>query len=154
MNYRSDMPQLSKFRLKPEVEKRINELLSTVLIKIKNKDELNNFIDDFLSPIEKTVLAKRLAIAVLIAKGNDYSEIYEVLKVTPGTISKVSLKMKYGNGAIKKVANKIVNSDINKAMLQELASVFDVPIKGLPISEYHRKVQKRTQNIKRLEKEI
>jgi len=146
--------QVSRFKLKPEVEERIFDLLSDSLIRFKNKKELNDFLDDFLSPIEKTVLAKRLAIAVLIAKGNDYLDIGRILKVTPTTIAKMSLHMKYGNGAVKKVAERIVSSDNAKIILQDLAGIFDVPIKSLPLSEYSKKVAERDRKIYRLQKEI
>ena len=148
------MTQVSRYKLRVDVEKRIYDLLNDVLAGIKDKKEISNFLDDFFSPTEKTVMAKRLAIAILIAKGNDYQDIGQILKVTPVTISKMSFRMKYGNGSVKKIANKIANSDDNKALLQELASVFDVPIKGLPISEYHKKVRIRSQNVKRLKKEL
>jgi len=146
--------QVSKYKLRVEVEQRIYELLSDSLAKIKDKGEMNNFLDDFFSPTEKTVMAKRLAIAVLLSKGNDYQEIRQILRVTPVTISKMNLRMKYGNGSVKKIADKIAISDDNKALLQELASVFDVPTKGLPISDYHYKVRERSQKINRLKKEI
>ncbi len=62
--------------------------------------------------------------------------------------------MKYGNGSVSKVAMEIANSDSSKALLQELASIFDVPIKGLPISEYHKKVRKRDEKVKTLKREL
>lgn len=148
------MTQLSKYKLKPEVDKRINDILSSVFLGLKTKNELNNFLDDFLSPIEKTVLAKRLAIAVLIAKGNDYRSIGEILKVTPNTISKMSLHMKYGNGSIKKVTDKILTGDAGRIIIQELASFFDVPTKGLPISDYYKKKHDRAEKIYKLKHEI
>lgn len=154
MYYHSDVTQVSRFKLRPEVEKRIYSLLVDNLVGFRDKEEFNSFLDDFLSPIEKTILAKRLAIAVLIAKGNDYQNIREILKVTPGTISKMSLHMKYGNGAVRRAAERVLLADSNKALLQELASVFDVPTKGLPLSGYHAKVTKREQKIYSLQKEL
>jgi uncharacterized protein YerC len=148
------MTQVSKYKLREDVETRIYDLLSSVLVKIKNKNEVNGFLADFFSPTEKTVMAKRLAIAVLIAKGNDYRTIAQILKVTPITISKMSLRMKHGNGSVKKIAEQIANSDDNKALLEELLSAFDTPTKGLPISEYHKKIQRRSQKIRRLKKEL
>lgn len=148
------MTQVSKHKLRFEVENRIYELLNDSFSEIRDKDEFNNFLDDFLSPIEKTVLAKRLAIAVLISKGNDYKNICAILKVTPNTVSKMSFRIKYGNGSVKKMADKIVASDDNKALLEELASIFDIPIKGLPKSEYIKKVQKRNKNIDRFKNKL
>lgn len=148
------MTQVSQIKLRPDVEERIYKLLVEVLIRFKDKKDLSSFLDDFISPTEKTVLAKRLAIAALIAKGNDYSRIRQILRVTPSTIAKMSLHMQYGNGSVKKVANKIASSDSGKALLQELLGIFDLPAKGLPISDYHKKVQKREKKIYKLKKEL
>lgn len=148
------MTQVSRFRLREDIQKRINELLAEVLLGIKDKSELELFLEDFLSPIEKTVLSKRLAIAILLAKGNDYANIARVLKVTPTTISKMSLHMKYGNGAIAKITEKVLNKDSKNIILQELASIFDVPIKGLPLSNYYKKKKERENKIYRLKKEL
>lgn len=148
------MTQVSKYKLKLDVEDRIYKLLSDSLSDINNKDDFNNFLNDFLSPTEKTVFAKRLAIAVLLSKGNDYKNVCAILKVTPVTVSKMSLRMKYGNGSVKKIADKIAVSDDNKALLEELGSIFDMPMKGLPLSEYHKKVQQRSKNIHRLKKSL
>ncbi len=148
------MTQVSKLRLRVDIEKRIYDLLDEVITGIKNKNDFSGFLDEFLSPIEKTVLAKRLAIAVLLAKGNEYSEIRQILRVTPITISKVSLRMKYGSGFLKKIAERVANSDDNKALIQELVGIFDVPIKGVPRSEYHKKVHGRNEKIYRLKREL
>jgi uncharacterized protein YerC len=148
------MTLVSRRILRPDVEKKIYELLVDVLVKLKSKKELNDFLDDFLSPVEKIILAKRLAIAVLIAKGNNYQSIGEILRVTPGTISKISLRMKYGNDVIRKVAERVLRSDLSKALLEEFVGILDVPIKGLPLSKYHKRVVERKQKIQSLQKEL
>lgn len=148
------MTQVSKYKLRLNLEERIYELLSNTLAGIKNSTDFKIFLNDFLSPTERTVLAKRLAIAALIEKGNDYRQICQILRVTPTTISKVAFRMKYGNGSIKKISENIAVLDDNKALLEELGSIFDLPVKGLPISEYTKKVQKRSQVINRLKKEL
>lgn len=148
------MTQVSRFKLREDIQERINELLAEVLLGIKNKFELKLFLDDFFSPIEKTVFSKRLAIAILLAKENDYANIARVLKVTPTTISKMSLHMKYGNGAMNKITEKILNKDSRNVILQDLASIFDVPIKDMPISTYYKKKKERENKIYRLKKEL
>jgi len=148
------MTQVSQIKLRPEIEERIYKLLVEVLAGIRNTSDFTNFLDDFISPTEKTVLAKRLAIAVLIAKGNDYDRIRQVLRVTPSTIAKMSFHMQYGNGSIRKTIDKIAISDSSKALLQELLSIFDLPTKGLPISEYHKKNKKRNIKIQSLKYEL
>lgn len=148
------MTQVSRLKLKTEIEERIYELFNKTLAGIKSKNEIDSFLDDFLSPTEKTVFAKRLAVAVLLAKGNDYAQIRTILRVTPVTISKMSLRMKSGNGAVKKEANRIVVSDDNRALLEELTSIFNVPTKGLPLVEFRNKSSKKLRNIQRFKKEL
>lgn len=148
------MTQVSRFKLRVDLEKRIYDLLSTTLAGIKDKGEINNFLDDFLSPTEKIVFAKRLAIAVLLAKKREYDEIRQILRVTPITISKMSLRMKYGNSSLKRITDKVVASDDNRALFQELLSMFDSPTKGLPKSEYYKKVNKREAVIRKLKTQL
>lgn len=123
-------------------------------MKMKNKSELDNFLNDFMSPTERTVLFKRLAVAVLLAKGNDYRSISDILRVTPITISKMSFRMKYGNGSVKKISEKIMTKDKGKAILEELTGIFDNPIKERPRGEYRKNIWERNKKIRKLRKEI
>ena len=88
------MTQVSRFMLRPEVWEKIFDLFTDTFLRIKDKKKLNDFFDNFFSPTEKIMLSKRLAIAVLLAKGNDYGSIKNTIRVTDGTISKVNLLLK------------------------------------------------------------
>lgn len=148
------MSQVSKFRLRPYVWDRIFDLYVETLISLKNKEQLASFLDDFLSPTERIVYAKRLAIVVLLEKGNSYEEISQILRVTPSTISKMSTIIKYGNGELKNISVKIAKKDKTKAMWEELLSLLDLPGKGLPISEWKKKRWKSAEKVRRLIKEV
>ncbi len=148
------MTQVSKIRLRPEVDQRIYDLLENTLIKFRNKKEIINFLNDFLSPIEKTILAKRLAIAVLLEKGNIYENISNILRVTPNTINKMSLKIKYGNGAVKKVAENIANSDLGMALIEEILGIFSQKKRTLTGEVYRKPILERDRKIKRFIKKI
>jgi hypothetical protein len=48
----------------------------------------------------------------------------------------------------------VLQKQAGQILLQELFSMFDTPTKGLPISEYYKKVAHRKENIKILEKGV
>jgi uncharacterized protein YerC len=148
------MTMVSKYKLRPEVWDRIFNLFSESLLSIKDKNKFDLFLNDFLSPTEKIMLAKRFAMAVLLAKGNNYEEIKRILHVASATIAKMNIHIKYTEKGINETIQNVLKKDNTKAIWEEIQSIFDIPIKGLPLSEYHKKVAKRNKNIFRLEKEI
>ncbi len=60
------MTQVSKYPISDLVYQRILEIFFETLVGIKTKAEAYQFIKDFLSPTEQTMLSKRLAIAFLL----------------------------------------------------------------------------------------
>lgn len=66
------MTQVSKYPVHRDVEKRMFEIFKTTISNLKHSEEIEDFLEDFLSPVEKIMLAKRLAIAVLLAKNYTY----------------------------------------------------------------------------------
>lgn len=141
---------MSKYKLRPEVWNKVFNLFTTSLSSIKNKNNFEVFLNDFLSPTEKIILAKRFAIAVLLAKGNKYEQIKSLLHVTSATISKVSMSLKYNDKGINETIKVTLKKDVSKIIWDEIKSVFDIPIKGLPISEYHKKTRDREKTIQNL----
>jgi len=105
------MAQISKYPVSKKVEERMFELLHKAISNLKDTGDIENFLSEFLSPVEKIVLAKRFSIAVLLEKGLDYDTIAEKLRVTPITISKVSLQRKFAGNGYKKVIEKILQQE-------------------------------------------
>lgn len=105
------MAQVSKYPIHKSVEKRIFEILRTTISNLKRSDDIEEFLYDFLSPVEKIMLAKRLAIAILLAKGYSYPSIRHILRVNPTTIATVSLSLKYSGKGYKKMVEKILSDE-------------------------------------------
>ncbi len=152
--YSESMTQVSRIKLRIDIENRIYKLLSQTLAGIKKEDEFNDFLDDFLSPTERTVFAKRLAIAILLAKGCDYAEIRKTLRVTPTTISRANFRMNYGNGSVKKAAENIANSDYGKALAEEILGIFEPKRRTLAGEVYKNPILEKERKLRRLKKEI
>lgn len=105
------MPQVSRFPVKQEVYERIFELLLKTVADSHDKKEARLLLDDLLTPTEKIMLAKRLAIAVLLAKGYQYGSIQEILRVSKPTIAMVNLAFKYKGAGYKKFVAKVLGEE-------------------------------------------
>lgn len=109
------MPHISRQELDFKTKKQIIDTFEMVLGKMK-KDEVSQFLYSILSETERIMLAKRLAIAILISSGLDQTKITRALGVTAETVHRVELTMlKRPRGF--EVANKKIKTD---ALIQEM----------------------------------
>lgn len=102
------MAQISRKPIRKEVYEQIFELLLKIFTESHSRKKATLLLDDLLSPTEKIVFAKRLAIALLLAKGYGYEEIKEILKVSMPTIATVNLNLKYKGEGYRYFANRIL----------------------------------------------
>ena len=113
------MPQVSRRKLNKEVANKIFETLLEAVSQMRSKSEVSMFINDLLSPVERTMIAKRLAIAVLLLKRWDYPSIKDFLKVSNATVSKVSLIIQVNRG-YKEVVDKLTRTEAGKDFWRDI----------------------------------
>ncbi|MCL5438703.1 MAG: Trp family transcriptional regulator [Patescibacteria group bacterium] len=101
------MGRISRRILNRELAESIFRLFIETVIELKNPTDAQNFIEDLLSPTEKVMLTKRLAIAILLSRNYTYDEIVDKIKVSRPTIMNVSYFLKHGKSGYQKVINKI-----------------------------------------------
>lgn len=104
------MPQVSKYPISKDVYNTIFDKLSETIVNLRTKGQVIRFFDEFLSPTERIMLAKRLAIGLLLAKEYSYREIREVLRVSTTTIGDSALLYKYGKG-YREVIEKLIEDE-------------------------------------------
>ncbi|MBI2074656.1 MAG: hypothetical protein HYT83_02325 [Candidatus Levybacteria bacterium] len=104
------MTKVSKRILNKTLENYIFELFIQTIANLKDKNEIQNFIKDLLSPPEQIMLVKRLAIAILLQKGYTYTQIDNTLKVSRTTIMNVSYWLKHGNSGYNKAVEKVMQN--------------------------------------------
>ncbi len=107
------MAQISKYPLRSEVFEKIFELLTKAIINATNKEETEALLEDLLTPTEKIILAKRLAIAVLLSKDYSYKTIKEILHVSTPTIAMVNLSLKYKGRGFKLFTSRLLKEAKN-----------------------------------------
>lgn len=74
--------------MEPREEEELKEALNLVLASIYKRDEMLKFINALLTDTEKLMLAKRLAMIVLIKEGKSDTDISDALHVTRITVTK------------------------------------------------------------------
>src|SRR3989344_7421758 len=115
------MPHVSKRKLKEKVESELNKSFQTVIARISNMQEMNSFLTSLLSNTEKLMLAKRLAVVVLLDENIPESTIANILNVTRETVARQRYRLELkGEGykiAIKKLAEEKTLQGLKKLLV-------------------------------------
>ncbi len=95
---------------------------------IEDREEAIAFLKDLLTPTEVRMLAKRLQIADMLAKGYKYEDIKTHVRVTVQTISHVNNKLNYGENGLIKILQKLEKIDNSRQdRLEGKRSIFAQP---------------------------
>ena len=122
------MTQISKYPISENVWSRIFEIFLNTFVKIKTAEEADQFISDFLTPTEKIMLAKRLAIAFLLEKGYDYRTIQKIIRVSASTIKSVNTSRKFGSNGYRNLIERIVKEEkLVKFLDDVIIKVLSIP---------------------------
>ncbi|EKD87334.1 MAG: hypothetical protein ACD_36C00134G0003 [uncultured bacterium] len=114
------MTQVSRIPLRKEVEQRVYEVLMESVAAATSKSTVSRLLDDLLSPTERLMIAKRLSIALLLLKKYDQRTISRWLKVSLGTVSKISLVLQKGHGGYQSVIGSILRKEELKALIEKI----------------------------------
>jgi len=117
------MSQVSKYQLSKQVEEEIKSVFAETLSLLSNKEDIFAFTDDFLSPTERIMLSKRIAIAMMLKKGYNYEIIKDILKVSQATIASVNLKLKYTGKGYHQVLDRILRQQKINAIFDKIETV-------------------------------
>jgi uncharacterized protein YerC len=103
------MTKVSKHLLKTEVEKRMFDVFWKSIADLHTPVDVEDFLRELLTPTEQIMLAKRLAISILLTKKYTYVEIIDLLKVSPVTIGTVARWLKVEGKAFRRTISKILS---------------------------------------------
>jgi len=101
------MPHVSRRRLNQETFDKIFQKLISVLEYAQRKNKFTSVLEEILTATEKIMLAKRVAIVLLLLGDIPQHRISEALIVSPTTVSKMSLQVEIGKyDSIKNISKK------------------------------------------------
>ena len=144
------MGRISRRRINPDVEERIFTVFWQTLAELKTPDQIQIFLQSLLSFTEQTMLAKRLAIAVLLRRGHNYERIDNALKVSKSTILSIHRQIMIGTSGYKLAIDKI----LNKRQTDQLWDIVEELILKISLPQRYgsAKFQRRSQIGKELAK--
>ena len=90
------MPHISSRRLDSALLEKLFNKLVTIFEKAQSKKSLQLLIDEILTSTEKIMIAKRLAIVLMLSGNTPQHKIADVLKVSHTTVVKMSLGVEIG----------------------------------------------------------
>ncbi len=133
------MPQVSRRTLSRDTEKKLFAIFFKSLARLSNPTDIEKFLGDLLGPVEKTMLAKRLAIALLLARGYQYETIKDILKVSQETIARVNIALHYKGEGYQMVIQKILRDEKLEEVFNKIE---DTTIEILPNSSVKRVMER------------
>ncbi len=105
------MTQVSRIPLSKDLENEMHSIFRKVILSLDQEQDVADFLDDILTPTEKIMLGKRLAIAILIEKGYDHRTIHSILHVSVTTVSSVHYWLKNRGTGYHKVISRILTDE-------------------------------------------
>lgn len=117
------MGRVSKRRIDPEIEERIFEIFWDYLAALRDPKDIHEFLISLLSFTEQVMIAKRLAIAVLLARGYNYEEIDQTLKVSKSTVGTVHKQILIGAPGYKKAVEHILRREKLESLWNSLDEI-------------------------------
>ena len=118
------MSQVSKRILPKVIEERLFENLWETFASINNTNQVKLFLQDFLSPTEKVMFAKRIAIAILLKKNYDFRSISSLLKVSTTTVNNIYKLLNLKSKSYNLLIEKYNKRKTTKELFQELERYF------------------------------
>lgn len=105
------MAQISRRFIKPEVLRKIESLFVECVSRCEKPSVAADFLDDLLTKTEKVMIAKRIAIALMLLKQQDPRDISETLKVSYPTIYRVKTWLSYKGVGFRALLEAIIKRD-------------------------------------------
>ncbi len=126
------MTRVSKNPIKQKTFTKIFSTFYEMIVDLHDKQEVKAVFEVFLSKAEKVMLAKRLAIAVMLKEGVDYRSISQELKVSTATIREINskLEVKSFNAFISKVTKQFDKNKQTSWLEAALKAKTDMKARG------------------------
>lgn len=110
------MPHVSKRKLDEVTQDKIFRKLVVILERAHNLRKSVPVLDELLTETERIMLAKRLAVVMMLFGDTPQHKIAEALYVSPTTVSKISLQIERGAYSSIKSLSKSERVDLEKAV--------------------------------------
>ncbi len=119
------MAQVSRVPLAKDLEIQMHTLFRKVLADLRSEEDIKNLLDDLLTPTEKIMLGKRLAIAFLLEKGYDQRSIHYLMRCSLATVNQVNYWFKNQGSGYRRAIAMIRKAEKWQDFLERLDGMFE-----------------------------
>ena len=117
------MGRVSRRHINKDVEERIFEIFRDYIAHLSNLSDIQEFLVSLLSYTEQVMIAKRLAIAVLLSRGFNYEYIDQTLKVSKSTVGTVHKQILTGAPGYKRATSYILGKEKRESLWNSLEEI-------------------------------
>ena len=124
------MPHISKHRVEGKVLQVIQDHFAVLLSRMQKKNDIHMVFGDLLTQTERTMIAKRLAIILMLERGHSFRVISKTLRVSEATISVMRDRLDKESGGFEKIINHFSSKhgpqNVEQAIMK-IAKLFVMP---------------------------
>lgn len=117
------MGRVSKRGLNKDLERDLEEQLSFIIVSLINKEEVNVFLEEFLTEEEKLMLGKRLILYMLLYKGLTNTQINNALSVSHETTRWYREIFEKKPEAFKKTLERLINREKSQELWEKIEKI-------------------------------
>lgn len=110
------MPHVSRKKLDEKTFEKIFRKLIAVLERAQNQKKLTPLLGELFTETEKTMLAKRLAVVLMLSGDTPQHRISEALFVSPSTVTRLSFDIEIGKYDLIRSISKKDRVDLEKVI--------------------------------------
>lgn len=114
------MTQVSRYPLSKEVAQEMNLLFLRAFALLRKESDVQDLLEDLLTPNERIMLGKRLAIAYLLDKGLDQRSVHTIMKVSVSTVSGVNYWLTHRGTGYRNVLRLFKKNEEWKSFIDKL----------------------------------
>ncbi len=119
------MAQVSKKALTQDIEEAVSDLFLKSLTELNDRTETAFLMQDLLTPTEKSIISKRLAVAFMLRKKFDQRTIAKVLSVSTPTVWRMNEKLKQKGSGVGMLFSRLENDSSWGEFLGRLEAIID-----------------------------
>ncbi|MEK7577042.1 MAG: Trp family transcriptional regulator [Patescibacteria group bacterium] len=114
------MTQVSRFPLSKALKEEMNLLFLRSFAMLRSETDVQDLLEDLLTPNERIMLGKRLAIAYLLDKGLNQRDVHTIMKVSVSTVSGVNYWLTHRGTGYKNVLRLLKRNEEWRDFLEKL----------------------------------
>lgn len=117
------MPRVSKRQLDKQTETEIQECYSYLVSSLRNSEEIENFLQGFLTREEKLMLSKRVMLLMMIKMAYTTETIIQALNVSYETVRIYSTHLSMSNKLFHTTIQRLIKRVETREFLDKMAKV-------------------------------